>query len=69
MTDELMPAPPAPPRKKEAEPAKVRVMLQSEFPLVDPDLDIRFMPQVAVEVPRITTWMQYQIDAGLMVQL
>lgn len=42
------------------------VLLEASVYLYDPYAQIRFAPGVPVEVEKVTSWQQCQIDAGLM---
>lgn len=72
------PVPPAPvvapPSMQEVPPpaeVKTEAVLQliTPYPLQDPDTGLWFLEGQSVQVPRITKWMQYQMDAGIMVQV
>lgn len=43
------------------------VILQSQYDLIEPEFNIRLVQGVPTVVPAISTWLQYQIDAGIVV--
>jgi len=47
----------------------VFIQLNGEYALAEPFTGQRFTPGVPVEVSEVTSWIQSQIDAGLMTQL
>lgn len=51
---------------KKALKTSVFLIVNSQYPIVEPFTNQRFNPGVTTETSEITQWLQYQIDAGLM---
>lgn len=68
MADPLLPTTEKPP-KKSVRDEEIIVLLESQYPLFDPELNIRFQPGVQTPVPRISTWLQDQLDADLFIKV
>ena len=59
----------APEPKKGSTPKSILIQNNGTNPIADPYTSVQYAPGKPVEVPRISTWLQYQIDAGLFIKI
>lgn len=51
--------------KKKAEKAGIVVRVMSDYLLTEPTYMIPLVPGIDTEVPAMTKWLEYQVEAGL----